>query len=182
MTTRLVWMDMEMTGLDLSRDVILEVATVITDEKLSVLDKTPNMVIYQPPEALDEMDEWNVQHHTESGLLEQVAQSEISLAEAEAVTLDMLSKHIEQRSAPLCGNSIWQDRRFLCKYMPTLEGFLHYRVVDVSSIKELARIWHPELLSQAKPKQNNHRAEEDIFESIAELKYYQQHFMRLPHA
>ena len=173
MSERLVWIDMEMTGLDVETDVILEIATVVTDENLNVLDQTPNMVISHPPEFQANLNEWSAEHHAASGLLDEVEKSMISLAEAEAVSLAMVSKHVGRQQAPLCGNSVWQDRRFLCKYLPTLENFLHYRIVDVSSMKELVRIWLPELTEMVPQKQKTHRALDDIHESIAELKFYQ---------
>lgn len=173
----LVWLDLEMTGLDCDRDVILEVAAVVTDSELHIIAESPNMVISHPPEAYAHMDEWNVKHHNESGLIARVKESLISLEEAEAALLQMVSKHVEQGDSPLCGNSIWQDRRFLIRYMPTLEAYFHYRNIDVSSIKELVRRWQPQLLEQVN-KKHAHRALDDIKESIAELQLYRQHFFR----
>lgn len=178
MVARLVWIDMEMSGLDVVNDVILEIATIVTDENLNVVAETPNMVIHHSAETLERMNDWSREHHTESGLVDEVLGSEISLVEAEAVTLDMVSRHVEEHKAPLCGNTIWQDRRFLMKYMPTLEAYFHYRIIDVSSIKELARMWRPDVLNAAKEKAKNHRALDDIRESIDELAYYQSSFFK----
>ena len=173
-TTRLVWIDMEMTGLDAERDVILEIATVVTDAELNWVVEGPALVIRQDDSTLAAMDEWNASHHAESGLTERVRHSEVSVTEAEAVTLAFVERHCAPGTAPLCGNSIWQDRRFLAKYMPALNAYLHYRVVDVSTIKELARRWRPQLVNGLK-KRNAHRAADDIRESIAELRYYRRH-------
>ena len=173
-TTRLVWIDMEMTGLDAERDVILEIATVVTDAELNWVAEGPALVIRQDDSTLAAMDEWNASHHAESGLTERVRHSEVSVTEAEAVTLAFVERHCALGTAPLCGNSIWQDRRFLAKYMPALNAYLHYRVVDVSTIKELARRWRPQLVNGLK-KRNAHRAADDIRESIAELRHYRRH-------
>ena len=175
--TNLVWLDLEMTGLDCDRDVILEIAAIMTDSELNIIAESPNMAISQQPEAYAHMDDWNVKHHNESGLIARVNESLISLEEAEAVVLQMVSIHVERGVSPLCGNSIWQDRRFLIKYMPTLESYFHYRNIDVSSIKELVRRWRPRLLEQVK-KQHAHRALDDIRESIEELRLYRKHFFR----
>lgn len=180
MATRLVWIDMEMTGLDVSKDVILEIATVVTDENLNVVAETPNMVINHSVQTLERMNDWSREHHAKSGLVDEVLNSDISLVEAEAVTLDLVSRHVDEHKAPLCGNTVWQDRRFLIQYMPTLEAYLHYRIIDVSSIKELARAWRPEVLDSATEKNKTHRALEDIRESIAELAYYQSKFFNFP--
>ena len=176
MARHLVWMDMEMTGLDVEHDVILEIATIITDSNLTVIAQTPNMVIHQSEEALADMNAWSLEHHTNSGLLDEVAKSLISVFEAEAVTLELVSKFTEKDEAPLCGNSIWKDRFFLSRYMPTLEDYLHYRIIDVSSLKELVRVWQPKVYESAKEKKKGHRALDDILESIEELKFYRKHF------
>ena len=170
----LVWMDLEMTGLDPSRDVILEIATIITDKDLELIAEGPELVLHQPDDILEDMDEWNTTHHSESGLIERVRASEVTLQKAENQTLDFIKQHTEQNSAPLCGNSIGQDRRFLYRYMPSISSHLHYRNVDVSSIKELVARWYPEKL-QAPTKPSNHRALEDIKGSIEELRWYKQH-------
>ena len=179
MPSNLVWMDLEMTGLDPEKDVIIEMATIITDGDLNDVAEGPCLVLRQPEERLTTMDAWNTKHHTASGLLERVRTVGVSAQEAEAVTLAFLERHVERGQAPLCGNTIWQDRRFLVRHMPTLEAYLHYRMIDVSSIKELARRWCPDLLSGF-TKQNQHLALADIRESIAELKYYRAHFFKLP--
>jgi len=175
--SNLVWLDMEMTGLDPQTEVIIEMATIITDGDLNEIAEGPSFAIHQSEVKLAAMDEWNTTHHTASGLLARVRASQISCVEAEAMTLAFLERHVERGQAPLCGNTIWQDRRFLLRYMPTLEAYLHYRMVDVSSVKELARRWRPELLDGIK-KQNQHLALADIRESIAELVFYRKHFFK----
>ena len=177
-TNRLVWMDLEMTGLDAETDVILEIATVVTDGDLEVVAEGPTLAVHRDEATLAAMDRWNTEHHTASGLVERVRQSEVSETEAEAVTLAFVERHCARQSAPLCGNSVWQDRRFLVRYMPVLNAYLHYRIVDVSTVKELARRWHPQLLDAFK-KKNTHRALDDIRESIAELKLYRERFFKL---
>ncbi len=174
----LVWMDLEMTGLSPRDDRIIEIATVITDPHLNVIEEGPVMAIRQPLERLAGMDEWNTKTHTESGLVNRVRESRIDEDEAERVTLAFISKHLPGNHSPLCGNSICQDRRFLAAYMPKLEAYLHYRNLDVSSIKELVVRWRPELLNGFK-KNNTHRALDDIRESIAELKFYRSTFINV---
>ena len=159
-----------MSGLDPDTCHILEIATIVTDAELNVVAEGPDLVVHQPEPVLEAMDEWCTKHHGESGLTEQVRASTLSVAEAEAQTLAFLQEHTERRASPLCGNSIWQDRRFIAKYMPALDAHLHYRLVDVSTIKELARRWYPTL--EAPPKAESHRALGDIRESIAELAFY----------
>ena len=171
---RLVWMDLEMTGLDPERDVILEAAAVITDADLDIVATGPSLVIHYDLDELPAMDAWNQRNHTSSGLLQQVRDSDTAVEEAEATILQFVSDQVEPQSAPLCGNSIWQDRRFLCKHMPCLERYLHYRIVDVSSVKELAKIWHPRVEKQVR-KRRSHRAMDDILESIGELRLYRDH-------
>ena len=178
MAANLVWMDLEMTGLDPQADLIIEMATIITDSNLEVLAEGPVFAISTPEENLAAMDDWNQTHHSESGLLDRVRQSNVSMLEAEAQTLAFLEGWVEKDTAPLCGNSIWQDRRFLSRYMPTLESYLHYRIIDVSSLKELARRWRPDLLS-ALQKTNAHTALADIRESIEELRLYRDQFLVL---
>ena len=173
---RLVWIDLEMTGLDVEKDVILEVATIITDNDLNIIEESDSLVIRQPESVLATMNEWSRKHHAESGLLDRVRASEISVEEAEATTFDLVRKHAEIHTSPLCGNSVWQDRRFLARYMPTLEHYLHYRLIDVSTVKELARRWAPNLLERV-AKKAQHRALDDIRESINELKLYREHFL-----
>jgi len=176
---RMVWMDLEMTGLDPERHVIIEMATLITDGNLQVLAEGPELAICQAEHYLDDMDEWNVTHHTDSGLLDRVrGDTAVSQIEAEALTLAFIEQHVAVNTAPLCGNSIWQDRRFLTKHMPSLEAHLHYRIIDVSTIKELARRWRPDVLNRV-VKKGEHLALADIKESIKELQVYQAHFFRL---
>lgn len=172
----LVWMDLEMTGLDPERDAIIEMATLITDSELQVIATGPVIAVHQSEATLALMDDWNVRTHGESGLTQRVRESKISPAEAEAATLAFIEQHVPVNSAPLCGNSIWQDRRFLARYMPTLESYLHYRLIDVSTIKELARRWAPAVYSGF-TKTGAHTALADIEESIAELRYYREHFI-----
>ena len=171
----LVWMDLEMTGLDPERDTIVEIATIVTDDDLNVVAEGPDLVIHQPPEALAAMEPVVVQMHTNSGLLEAIAASTVTLEEAGAATLDFIRQHVPTpRTVPLCGNSIGTDRRFLVRYLPDIEEHLHYRSVDVSTVKELARRWYPDALAELPRKATAHRALDDIRESIAELAYYRQ--------
>jgi len=179
MAANLVWMDLEMTGLDLDVHVIIEIATVVTDAELNTLAEGPTLAVAQPESALADMDDWNVTHHTASGLLERVRREGVPLVEAEAQTLAFVEQYVGEGESPLCGNSIWQDRRFLAKYMPTLEGYLYYRNIDVSSVKELARLWRPDLAARV-VKSNTHVALMDIRESIDELRFYRRHFLRGP--
>ncbi|MGI9606972.1 MAG: oligoribonuclease [Acidimicrobiales bacterium] len=169
----LAWMDLEMTGLDPDRHVIVEIATLLTDDDLNLIAEGPDLVVHQPADAMASMDEFVKNMHTDSGLLLQIEASTISLDDAREQTMAFLSEHIsEPRSVPLCGNSIGTDRRFLAKQLPEIEEFLHYRSVDVSTIKELARRWYPGVLSKAPRKAAGHRALDDIRESVAELAYY----------
>ncbi len=172
----LVWMDLEMSGLDPDCCTILEIATIVTDAELNVVAEGPDLVIHQDDAVLEAMDEWCTKHHGSSGLTAQVQASTISLAQAEALTLEFLRAHCGAKISPLCGNTIWQDRRFLLRYMPELEAHLHYRLVDVSTLKELARRWYPTL--KAPGKSDSHRALDDIRESIAELKFYREYLFR----
>jgi oligoribonuclease len=173
----LIWIDLEMTGLDPDNDLIIEIATVITDKNLNILAEGPVIAVHQSDAALAAMDEWNQKHHGDSGLIERVKQSSISAAEAEAQTLAFLKQWLPAKTSPICGNSIGQDRRFLYRYMPELEGFFHYRNLDVSTVKELAARWAPQL-KDGFTKKAVHRALDDIIESIDELKYYRQHFFK----
>lgn len=177
MAADLVWLDMEMTGLDPERERIIEIATIVTDSELNVVAEGPVVVVRQPESLLEAMDEWNKRQHGASGLLERVRTLGVSEREAEATTLAFLERYIEKKRSPLCGNTIWQDRRFLSRYMPTLENYLHYRMIDVSSIKELVRRWRPDLVP-GYTKQNAHTAMADVRESIEELRYYREHFIR----
>ena len=167
-----------MTGLDPEVDRIIEIATIITDSNLKILEEGPVLVITQDQALLDGMDEWNTTHHTASGLLDRIKTSGVSEQQAEAETLEFVKRFVEPGQAPLCGNSIGQDRRFLVKYMKALESHLHYRNIDVSTVKELAARWRPELLGQI-DKQGNHRAIDDIRESIEELRFYREHFIKV---
>lgn len=177
MTAHLVWMDLEMTGLDPERERIIEIATIVTDEHLEVIAEGPVLAVRQPDTLLDAMDDWNQRQHRGSGLLERVRREGVSEREAEAQTLAFLERHVEKKRSPLCGNTIWQDRRFLARYMPTLEDYLHYRMIDVSTLKELAARWRPELAGGFS-KTNAHTALADVRESIEELRYYRTHFIR----
>ena len=168
----LVWIDMEMSGLDPDTDRILEIATLITDDDLRVIAKGPEIVIHQEDAVLARMDEWNRSHHGESGLTDRVRESEVTEREAETETLRFLEGYCPPGECPLAGNSVWQDRRFLKRYMTRLDRYLHYRIVDVSTIKELARRWYPDRLQEATPKVSTHRAMDDIRESIQELRFY----------
>jgi oligoribonuclease len=169
----LAWMDLEMTGLDPGRDVIVEIATLVTDDELEIVAEGPDLVVAAPPDTLARMDGVVRAMHTQSGLLAAIEASVIPLDEAGRLTLDFLKRHIpERRTVPLCGNSIGTDRRFLATQLPEVEDYLHYRSVDVSTIKELARRWYPAVYSGAPRKEGGHRALEDIKESVAELRYY----------
>jgi oligoribonuclease len=180
---RLVWLDLEMTGLDVRRHVIVEIAVLVTDAALSPLDAGIDLVVHQPPEALAEMDDFVQKMHTRSGLLPAIGASTIALADAEAQALDYVRRHVpEPRSAPLCGNSIGVDRRFLDAYMPRLEEHLHYRSIDVSTLKELCRRWSPVVYRKRPGKQETHRALLDVQDSIAELAFYREAFLALPAA
>ena len=172
----LVWIDLEMSGLEPERHEILEIATLVTDGDLTILGEGPDLVIHHPPEVLAAMDAWCTRQHGQSGLTAGVHASTLSLAEAEAQTLDFLARYTAPGRSPLCGNSIGHDRRFLIRHMPRLAAFLHYRSVDVSSIKELVRRWYPDLT--APTKRETHRALDDIRESIAELAFYRERAFR----
>jgi oligoribonuclease len=174
-------MDLEMTGLDPIRHVIVEIATLVTDDELEVIGDGLDIVVHQPPEALAEMDDFVRQMHTSSGLVDEIAASTVSLEEAGERTLALIKQHVpEARTVPLCGNSIGTDRRFLASYLPSIEEYLHYRSVDVSTIKELTRRWYPGVLATAPEKAGTHRALDDIVESIAELRYYREAVFKPP--
>lgn len=172
----LFWVDLEMTGLDEERDHIIEIASIVTDSDLNVVAEGPVIAIHQPQEILDLMDDWNQNTHGQSGLIDRIKVSGINLAEAEKMTYDFLSQWIVEKSSPLCGNSIGTDRRFLKKYMPTIDAYLHYRNVDVSSFKEMIKRWYPD--GQSYAKQNTHKALDDIRESIEELKFYRENYIK----
>jgi oligoribonuclease len=177
----LVWMDLEMTGLDPTRNVIVEIATIVTDDDLTIVAEGPDLVVHQPPEELAKMDDVVRRMHTSSGLLAAIESSTIDLAAAGKATLAFIKHHVtEPRSVPLCGNSIGTDRRFLQAYLPDIETYLHYRSVDVSSIKELVKRWYPGAAVKAPDKNTTHRALDDIRESIAELRYYRESVFRPP--
>ena len=176
--TNLIWIDLEMTGLIPEHDVIIEIATVVTDAQLNVVDEGPSIAIHQSNELLDGMDEWNTNQHNHSGLVRRVQESKISVAEAESQTLNFLMNYVDLGASPMCGNSICQDRRFLYNYMPDLEKFFHYRHIDVSTLKELAVRWKPNIISTSY-KKSRHLALSDIYDSIDELKHYRKHFITL---
>ena len=170
----LVWIDLEMTGLNPETDKIIEIATIISDSKLEKLIEGPNIVIHQNDDVLSKMDDWNRSHHGASGLIDLVVASHENESSAEKATLDFLNKHLSKNISPMCGNSVCQDRQFLRKHMPDLHDFFHYRNIDVSTLKELQARWSPELVSFEK--KGHHRAFDDIKESIAELRYYRLNF------
>ena len=169
---RLIWIDLEMTGLDPEENVIIEIATIVTDSQLNIIAEGPNLAIFQPEDELEKMDDWNVTHHTANGLIEAVRESDVSMATAEIRTLDFLREHCEDGQSLLCGNTIGQDRRFLRAYMPDLQEFCHYRSIDVSSVKEISNRWYPNEKSFNKPA--GHRALDDIRGSIQELAHYRE--------
>ncbi len=175
----LVWIDLEMTGLDTQNDVIIEIATIVTDSELNILAEGPELAIHQSDEVLAGMDEWNTKQHGGSGLVERVKNSCIDDAEAERQTLAFLQQYVPAGKSPMCGNSICQDRRFMARSMPTLEAFFHYRNLDVSTLKELARRWSPQVYKGFN-KDSSHLAMDDIRDSINELKHYRDTFIRLP--
>lgn len=169
---RLIWIDLEMTGLDTENDTIIEIATIITDANLNTIAEGPALAISHPPAVINAMDAWNTKTHGASGLIDRIAQSQITLAHAEQQTLDFLSTHVDKNTSPMCGNSICQDRRFLHRLMPNLEAYFHYRHLDVSSLKILAQCWYPEELISGLKKNTTHTALQDVRDSIAECQYY----------
>lgn len=175
---RLIWLDMEMSGLSPETDLILEVALVVTDAELNTVAEAPVLVVHQSDAVLNGMDAWNKGTHGKSGLIDKVKASKLGDAEVEALMLDFLQQHVSVGKSPMCGNSICQDRRFMARYMPKLEAYFHYRNLDVSTLKELARRWQPQLADGFK-KENKHEALADIYESINELKYYREHFIKI---
>lgn len=174
----LIWIDLEMTGLSPENDVIIEIATIVTDSDLKALAEGPVIAVHQSDEILDGMDEWNTRQHGGSGLVDRVKASQISTKEAEQQTIDFLQQWVPKGKSPICGNSICQDRRFLARYMPELEAYFHYRNLDVSTLKILASHWRPEVLNGVK-KQGSHLALDDIRDSIEELRHYRDHFIKL---
>lgn len=173
----LIWIDLEMTGLDPDKDQIIEMATIVTDSQLNVLAEGPVIAIHQSDDILAGMDEWNTRTHGQSGLTQRVRQSRIETAEAEALTLAFLEEWVPKGASPICGNSICQDRRFLYRHMPTLEAYFHYRNLDVSTLKILADLWAP-AVKESFQKKGSHLALDDIRESIAELRHYREHFIK----
>lgn len=175
----LVWMDLEMTGLEPDVEVIIEIATIITDSHLNIIEEGPALVIHQEDDILNRMDEWNQKTHSASGLIQKVKDSKMAIEEVERITLDFIKKYVPLKTSPLCGNSVGQDRRFLYKYMPNLSEYLHYRNIDVTSIKEVVRRWYPNGRKMPK-KSDEHKALIDIQESIEELIFYRDHFFIEP--
>jgi oligoribonuclease len=173
----LIWIDLEMTGLDPDQHRIIEIATVVTDKELTVLAEGPVLAIHQPDDVLAAMDEWNTRQHATSGLTERVRASRVTEAEASAATLEFLRQHVEQGASPICGNSICQDRRFLIRHMPELASFFHYRNLDVSTLKILAKLWLPEVGNRFE-KKSVHLALADIHDSIRELRFYREHLFK----
>jgi oligoribonuclease len=169
---RMVWIDLEMTGLDLERERIIEIATIITDSELNIIAEGPNLAISVPEELIEGMDDWNTRHHFGSGLINRVRNESVSLEDAEQQTLEFIKQYVPKNTAPLCGNSVWNDRQFLVKEMPTVTDYLHYRMVDVSTIKELARRWYPGLPKFEK--KGTHLALDDIRESVFELVHFRE--------
>ncbi len=174
----LIWIDLEMTGLDPEKDRIIEIATIATDAQLNILAEGPAYAIKQPQALLDQMDEWNTKQHNHSGLVARIQASEISERQAEAETLAFIERYVPIQQSPMCGNSVYQDRRFLIRYMPTLLNHFHYRNLDVSTLKELAKRWAPTIYEGFK-KESQHLALADIKDSIAELRYYREHLMKI---
>ncbi|QRO13510.1 oligoribonuclease [Moraxella osloensis] len=173
----LIWIDLEMTGLDTLNDTIIEIATIVTDSELNILAEGPVFAIHTPDIVLNSMDDWNTRQHGQSGLIDRIRRSNVTMAQAESETIAFLSKYAESGRSPMCGNSICQDRRFLARQMPTLERFFHYRNLDVSTVKELAYRWRPDILSSFE-KKGNHLALDDIRDSIRELRHYKAHFFK----
>lgn len=174
----LIWIDLEMTGLDTQNDHIIEIATVVTDKDLNVLAEGPVLAVFQNDETLARMDDWNKKHHGESGLIDTVRASRVAEPDAEKLTISFLQQWVPAGASPMCGNSICQDRRFLARWMPELEAYFHYRNLDVSTLKELAGRWAPHVKDGFR-KKNSHRALDDILESIGELRYYRNHLFKL---
>jgi oligoribonuclease len=179
--TNLVWLDLEMTGLDPKTCTILEIGVIVTDSQLNIIAEGPSFAIHHPKKILDGMEAWSRKHHKESGLTDECRNSKVSMKKAEDAALAFVKKHCQKRTAPLCGNTVHQDRRFLFKYMPRLEAYLHYRIIDVSSIKEVVSRWYPQDFKMPRLKGQSHRVMADIRESIDELRYYRKKVF-IPHA
>ncbi len=175
----LIWIDLEMTGLDPDNDVVIEIATIVTDAHLNVLAEGPVLAIHQSDATMDNMDEWNTRQHGSSGLTQRVKESTVTEVEAAQQTIEFLRQYVPANASPMCGNSICQDRRFLYRHMPELERYFHYRHIDVSTVKELVKRWAPQLMKGFE-KKGAHLALDDIRESIRELEYYREHFIHLP--
>ncbi|WP_019520487.1 oligoribonuclease [Faucicola boevrei] len=173
----LVWIDLEMTGLDTMSDTIIEIATIVTDSELNILAEGPVFAIHTPDIVLNAMDDWNTRQHNQSGLVDRIRRSTVTLEQAEAETIAFLAKYVEAGKSPMCGNSICQDRRFMARQMPKLEAFFHYRNLDVSTVKELAYRWRPDILNSFE-KKGSHLALDDIRDSIRELRHYKEHFFK----
>jgi oligoribonuclease len=176
--TNLIWIDLEMTGLIPEKDFIIEIATVVTDKNLEIIAKGPNLAIYQDDDIIANMNKWNTKHHTQSGLIKRVQKSKISNRKAETETLSFLKQYVNYKTSPMCGNSICQDRRFLSNYMPELEDFFHYRHIDVSTLKELKKLWSNRTDDNFK-KHSKHLALDDVYDSIDELKHYRENIMKI---
>lgn len=175
--SKLIWIDLEMTGLNPKEDTILEIATIITDEKLNIIAQGPHIIIHQTDDVLNNMNDWCIQHHEETGLTKAVQESQISLQEAEQLTLDFIKEHCDYQTAPLCGNSVWQDKFFMIEHMPQLANYFHYRLIDTTSIKQIVRLWKG--TDNLFKKNNTHRALDDIIESIEELKFYRDEIFKI---
>lgn len=173
----MIWIDMEMSGLDPAKERILEIATIITDGQLRIIEEGPRIVIHQPAKILKGMDAWNQKHHKKSGLIDEVTASRVTLKKAEQRTLEFIKKHCQYKKSPLCGNSVHHDRKFMSRYMPKLDDYIHYRIIDVSTLKGLIHRWYPKLKNHPK-KTENHRALDDIRESIEELRFYRKYFFK----
>ncbi|MFK7956908.1 MAG: oligoribonuclease [Lysobacterales bacterium] len=178
LTDNLIWIDLEMTGLDCDRDQVIEIATIVTDKDLNELACGPELALHQPESVMQKMDDWNTRQHSQSGLWDRVRASNINYAQAEAQTIEFLRKWVPEGHSPMCGNSICQDRRFMARVMPRLEEYFHYRNLDVSTLKELSRRWAPQV-AEGFQKNSSHLALDDIRDSIAELRHYRQHMGEL---